>query len=58
MTGTVREDKRHIGAYLDLARARRLVELARREDRSVSSVIRRAIEAELERADGDGKEAA
>ena len=35
-----------IGAFID---RRRLVELARKEDRSVSAIVRRALTAELER---------
>ncbi len=39
----------HIGAYVDAEQRRQLVELAERDDRSVSAVIRRAITEHLER---------
>ena len=40
-----------LGAFVDAEQRRQLVELARREDRSVSAVVRRALQAELERHD-------
>ena len=49
MLQTERRPQRHIGAYVEEDRARRLVELARKEDRSVSSILRRAIDREIER---------
>jgi predicted transcriptional regulator len=39
----------HIGCYVDPEQRRQLVELAQRDDRSVSSVIRRAIAEHVER---------
>jgi predicted transcriptional regulator len=39
----------HVGAFVDREQRRQLVELAREEDRSVSAVVRRALQAELER---------
>ena len=43
-------ERTHIGAYVDAEQRRQLVELARRDDRSVSSVIRQALTAHVERA--------
>jgi predicted transcriptional regulator len=42
-------ERTHIGAYIDDEQRRQLVELAEREDRSVSSVIRRALAEHVER---------
>lgn len=39
----------HVGAFVDPEQRQQLVELARRQDRSVSSVLRQAVAAELER---------
>jgi post-segregation antitoxin (ccd killing protein) len=39
----------HVGAFVDPEQRQQLVELARRQDRSVSSVLRQAIATELER---------
>jgi predicted transcriptional regulator len=44
------KDRVHIGAYVDCEQAQRIVRLARERDRSVSSIIRRALAAELERS--------
>lgn len=46
---TQTEDRAHVNAWLDPELHRRLVELARLEDRSVSSVIRRALREHVER---------
>ena len=42
-------ERTHIGAYVDAEQRRQLIELARRDDRSVSSVIRQALKAHVER---------
>jgi predicted transcriptional regulator len=42
-------ERAHIGCYVDAEQRRQLVELAARDDRSVSSVIRRAIAEHVER---------
>jgi predicted transcriptional regulator len=47
----------HIGAYVDVEQRRQLVELAQRDDRSLSSVIRRAIAEHLQREQTTTKEA-
>ena len=39
----------HVGAFVDREQRQQLVELARKRDRSVSSIVRRALAAELER---------
>ncbi len=39
----------HVGAFVDREQHRQLVKLARAEDRSVSAVVRRALQAEIER---------
>jgi predicted transcriptional regulator len=39
----------HIGAYVEAEQRRQLIELARSQDRSVSSVIRQALKAHVER---------
>jgi hypothetical protein len=41
----------HIGAFVDREQRRQLVELAKREDRSVSSVIRQALATYVQRKD-------
>jgi predicted transcriptional regulator len=41
----------HVGAFVDREQRRQLVELARREDRSVSSVIRQALATYVQRKD-------
>jgi predicted transcriptional regulator len=41
--------REHIGAYVDADQRKQLIELARRDDRSVSSVIRQALKAHVER---------
>ena len=43
-------DRSLVSAWVDQERREELVELARRQDRSVSSIVRRAIDRELERA--------
>lgn len=45
-----------LGALVDRAQHERLVELARREDCSVSRVVRRALAHELERQAAEGEE--
>jgi hypothetical protein len=42
-------DRVHIGAYVDRRQAAEIVRLAQERDRSVSSIIRLALAAELER---------
>ena len=39
----------HVGAFVDREQRQQLVELARKRDLSVSSIVRRALAAELER---------
>ena len=39
----------HVEAFVDREQRNQLVELARKRDRSVSSIVRRALSAELER---------
>jgi predicted transcriptional regulator len=48
---TATGERVHVGAFVDREQRRQLVELAREEDRSVSAVVRRALQAELERQD-------
>jgi predicted transcriptional regulator len=43
-----RQQRVALGAFIDSEQHRELVDLARREDRSVSSIVRRALRAELE----------
>ena len=43
------QKRTHIGAYIDAEQRRQLIELARRDDRSVSSVIRQALKAHVDR---------
>ena len=43
-------DRSLVSAWVDQERREELVELARRQDRSVSSIVRRAIDRELDRA--------
>jgi hypothetical protein len=50
-----RPERVHLGAFVDRDLAARLAELARAEDRSVSSEIRRAVTAHLERAEKTGR---
>jgi predicted transcriptional regulator len=50
-------ERTHIGAYVDAEQRRQLIELARRDDRSVSSIIRQALKAHVER-EQSGKDAA
>jgi Ribbon-helix-helix protein, copG family len=45
-------DRVHIGAYVDRGQADELARLARERDRSVSSIIRRAWTAELQKGQG------
>jgi predicted transcriptional regulator len=42
-------ERTHIGAYVEAEQRRQLIELARSQDRSVSSVIRQALKAHVER---------
>jgi Ribbon-helix-helix protein, copG family len=44
------KDRVHIGAHVDRRQAERLVQLAQERDRSVSSVLRIAIQHEIERS--------
>ena len=43
------EGRIHVGAFVDPEHRQQLVELARKRDRSMSSIVRRALAAELER---------
>ena len=45
-----RRERVHVGAYVDAEVRHDLLELARERDRSVSSILRRALRAELNRA--------
>jgi predicted transcriptional regulator len=47
------ESRVHIGAFVDPEQRRQLVELARQEDRSVSSVIRQALASHVRREQSD-----
>jgi predicted transcriptional regulator len=49
-------ERTHIGAYVEAEQRQQLIELARRDDRSVSSVIRQALKAHVEREYGDEAE--
>ena len=42
-------ERQHIGAFIEAEQRQQLIELARRDDRSVSSVIRQALKAHVER---------
>ena len=46
-----------VGAHVDAGTRRELLRLAKAEDRSLASVIRRALARELERANQTGDEA-
>lgn len=52
-------ERQFVGAWVDQEQRELLTELARQEDRSVSSLIRRALDRELQRAakpdDDEGK---
>jgi predicted transcriptional regulator len=48
-----RPSRVHVGAFVDPEQRRQLVELARREDRSVSSVIRQALASYVRREQSD-----
>jgi predicted transcriptional regulator len=52
---TQRRERVHVGAYVDADIRDGLLELARTRDRSVSSILRRALRAELDRA-AEGKD--
>ena len=45
-------ERAYVGAYVSHEQPRQLVELAGRQDRSLSAVLRRALQAELERQEG------
>ena len=47
-------DRVNIGAQIDRRQRDELIRVARRRDRSVSSIIRRALAAELERSEDPG----
>ena len=49
-----RHERVHIGAYVDAEVRDDLLELARERDRSVGSILRRALRAELDRAVAEG----
>ncbi len=44
-----RRERVHVGAFVDQEQRRQLVELARREDRSVSAILRIALTDYIER---------
>ncbi len=44
-----RRERVYLGAYVDREQRERLHEAARARDRSMSSIVRRALDAELER---------
>jgi predicted transcriptional regulator len=45
---------RHLGTLVEREQLERVREIARREDRSISAVVRRALAAELKREETDG----
>ena len=45
----VQDDRKLVGAHVDAEVREKLLDLARREDRSLASVVRRALARELER---------
>jgi hypothetical protein len=49
--GQVAQERAFVGAHVDSLTRAELLALARREDRSLASIIRRALAAELARAD-------
>jgi len=49
MTQVAQEHRRFVGAHVDHGTRAQLLELARDEDRSLASVMRRALDRELER---------
>jgi predicted transcriptional regulator len=42
-------EREHVGAFIEAEQRRQLIELARSQDRSVSSVIRQALKEHVER---------
>lgn len=58
MTQVAQEHRSFVGAHVDQGIRAQLLELARDEDRSLASVIRRALDRELERVRTDHKEEA
>ena len=50
-----RKERVPLGAFVDWDQHLQLVERARREDRSLSAIVRRALQAELER-DGENEQ--
>jgi predicted transcriptional regulator len=50
------QERVHLGALVDPEQRDQLAELARKRDRSISSIFRRAVAAELERATRTGRE--
>jgi len=53
MSQIVQDDRRLVGAHVDLEVREQLLALARREDRSLASIVRRALTRELEQAHSD-----
>ena len=49
MSQLVQDDRKIVGAQVDAEVREKLLALARREDRSLASVVRRALARELER---------
>jgi predicted transcriptional regulator len=53
----VEDDRKLVGAHVDREVREQLLALARREDRSVASIVRRALSREIEREHTDEEEA-
>ena len=53
----VEDDRKLVGAHVDREVREQLLALARREDRSVASIVRRALSREIEREHTDKEEA-
>jgi post-segregation antitoxin (ccd killing protein) len=53
--GDSRKERVPLGAFVDRDQHLQLVERARREDRSLSAIVRRALQAELKR-DGENEQ--
>jgi hypothetical protein len=57
MSQFVQEDRKLVGAHVDREVREKLLALARREDRSLASIVRRALARELERGPDNEEEA-
>ena len=53
MSQLVQDDRKLVGAHVDREVREKLLALARREDRSLASIVRRALARELERGPDD-----